>query len=359
MSVERPASDSFGDATPVPRDAPARRPAPDRGLTGRQKAAIIIRLLLEDGARPTLHAIPEAMQAELARQFTHMGAIDFDTISAVVEEFIEATRTVGLSFPHDLDGALSSLDGVISTAAASRLRRETGRSELSSPWDRVNAVETEKLADAIRRESSEIAAVILSKLKTSKAAEILGLLPGDMARRITYSISLTGSIDPETVHRIGLSLATELGTEPPRAFSLGPVGRVGEILNAAKTSTRESVLEGLEAEDEAFAEQVKKSLFTFADIARRVDPRDVPRIHRELDQDDLVLVKAGASGSNEVAIEFLLSGISQRLADMIRSAAQDRGRVGEADPDAAMTRIVHTVREMERQGDLHLGLPDD
>ena len=332
---------NFEDATPVPPK-----------LSGRMKAAIVIRLLLEDGASPTLHQIPEAMQAELARQFARMRAVDYDTISAVVDDFARATETVGLTFPHDLEGALTSLDGVISPAAASRLRRELGNSELGTPWERVNAVEAEKLAEFVRRESPEIAAVILSKLKTAKAAEVLGLLPGEMARRITYSISLTGAIAPDTVHQIGLSLATELNTEPPRAFSDGPIGRVGEILNAASTSVRDSVLEGLESEDEAFAEAVRKSLFTFSDIARRVSARDIPRIQREIDQDDLVIIKSNVSGANEISIDFILAGISQRLAEMIRDTAKERGKLGEAEVDAAMQRIVSVIRTMEKEGDL-------
>ena len=96
-----------------------------------------------------------------------------------------------------------------------------------------------------------------------------------------------------------------------------------------------------------------------ADIVRRVSKRDIPRIHRDIDQEDLILVKAGAAGSNEVSIDFILSGISQRLADLIRSTATERGKVGEADVDAAMQRIVTLIRSMEKEGDLILQSTDD
>ena len=65
-------------------------------------------------------------------------------------------------------------------------------------------------------------------------------------------------------------------------------------------------------------------------------------------------MKAAATGANEEGIEFLLSGISQRLADLIRTAAEERGDVGEADCDAAMTRIVTAIRDMEKDGELRL-----
>jgi hypothetical protein len=39
-----------------------------------------------------------------------------------------------------------------------------------------------------------------------KAADLLGRLPGERARRIAHAVSMTGNVDPETVRRIGLSL---------------------------------------------------------------------------------------------------------------------------------------------------------
>lgn len=339
------------------RDADLEK-IPPSPLTGRQKAAIVVRLLLEEGATPAFSAMPDTLQADLARQFVKMGSVSRSTIAEVVEEFGAAIDTVGITFPRDLDDALGSLEGVISTAAASRLRREAGKREQQSPWESIDTVDADRLAEVVARESPEIAAVILSKLSVPKAAEILGMLPGNMARRITYSISLTGSIHYDTVHRIGLSLATELYTDPAHAFADGPVGRVGEILNAAKVSTRDEVLEGLEAEDEEFAEKVRRSLFAFSDIATRVDGKDIARIQPKVEQADLTVIKSAATGKVEASIDFFLANISQRLAGMIADAAEDRGPAPDSELEAAMGRVVGVIRTMEREGELQLGAPE-
>ncbi|TMV35524.1 flagellar motor switch protein FliG, partial [Thioclava sp. BHET1] len=107
---------------PPPAD-PVAGNAPPRGLTPRQKAAVIVRLLLSAGARMPLSALPEDLQAALTEQIGQMRAIDRGTLDAVIAEFQAAIDDLGLSFPDGIDGALSILDGHISSSTASRLRR--------------------------------------------------------------------------------------------------------------------------------------------------------------------------------------------------------------------------------------------
>ncbi len=113
--------------------------------------------------------------------------------------------------------------------------------------------------------------------------------------------------------------------DPSRAFSDGPVTRVGAILNYAPASVRDEVLAGLESEDQGFAEQVRAAIFTFANIPDRVAPRDVPRIQRDLDADDLTTVVAAATGEDVKSVDFILENISKRMAENIRDEAKEKG----------------------------------
>ncbi|MFY8146973.1 MAG: flagellar motor switch protein FliG, partial [Rhodobacter sp.] len=92
-------------------------------MTGRVKAAVIVRLLLAEGAPLPLSSLPEHMQAALTEQIGRMRLVDRTTLGAVVEEFLNELEQVGLSFPGGIEGALTMMDGHISTTAANRLRR--------------------------------------------------------------------------------------------------------------------------------------------------------------------------------------------------------------------------------------------
>ena len=347
---------------PAPLALAAQRPPPPSSprLSRRQKAAIIVRFLLNEGADVSLSDLPDDMQADLTKLIGDMRYVDRETLAEVVMEFASELESIGLTFPTGIGGALSALEGRISPLTAARLRKEAGVRQAGDPWQRLRSLSTEQLVEICDRESTEVSAVMLAKLDVARAAELLGVLPGEKARRITYAMSLTGAVTPEAVDRIGLSLVAQLDEVPPRAFADTPSSRVGAILNFSRATTRDEVLSGLDETDAAFAEAVRKAIFTFPDIPDRLDPRDVPQVIRELDQGRLITA-LGAATTPETApvAEFLLSNISARLADQLRDEIEERGTVSPADGESAMTEVVGRIRALADAGDITLALPDD
>lgn len=332
-----------------------------RVLSNREKAAIIVRLMLAEGAPLPIAALPEHMQAALAEQIGRMRLVDRTTLGSVVDEFLGELEQVGLSFPGGIEGALNMMDGHISSTAASRLRRLAGASSRADPWDRIVALPADLLLPVLGQESTEVAAVMLSKLPVPRAAELLGKLPGDKARRVAYAVSMTGNVDPECVRRIGQSLVSQLDSLPARAFETGAVERVGAILNISPALTREEVLKGLDEDDAAFAEQVRRAIFTFAHLPQRLLPRDVPKVARIVDQPVLItaLAAAAADPALEPAAEFMLANMLQRLATALREEMASRGRIKGKEGEEAMNAVVTAIRQLEAAGDLVLATEDD
>ena len=337
-------------------DAPLRM-----RVTPREKAAIIVRLLLVEGSPIKLASLPDDMQAALAKQMGEMRRVDRTTLQAVVLEFLAELDQVGLSFPGGIDGALSIMDGHISVNAATRLRRMGGGSAGFDPWERLTSIPVEMLAAALADESIEVAAVALSKLPVQKAAELLGKLPGEKARAVAYAVSLTGNIEPDTVRRIGIALAAEIDSQPAKAFEVDPGQRVGAILNIATAMTRDDVLKGLQETDAGFAERVRKAIFTFEHIKARLSPRDVPKVVRIVDQAILVTALAAAQLNPELtaSAEHILGNLSQRMSQSLREEMATRGKVKEKDGEDAMSAIVIAIRQLEGSGEISLVVAED
>lgn len=323
-------------------------------LSKKAKAAVIVRLLSAQDVKLPLAHFPEGMQVELAHQMTDLRYIDKDTLSAVIEEFIEELEAIGLSFPGGLEGALNVLEGTISATTASKLRKNAGFSLTGDPWERIADIDILRLIPVLNGESVEVGAVLLSKLKVSKSAQLMSMLPGERARRIAYAISLTSSISPAVVQRIGISIASQLDAQPAQAFSDLPTERVGAILNYSSSAIRDGVLEGLDETDKEFAEEVRRNIFTFANIATRIDPRDVAKVVRGVEQDMLIKALAGATGEAAVATNFILSNMSKRMADGLREEMATLGKVKDSDAEEAMSAVVASVRELESTGEIFL-----
>ncbi len=342
-----------GQADDAPRVVP-------RTLSNRQKAAVVVRLLLNEGADMPLEELPDELQETLTHQLGQMGLVDRVTLDAVAQEFGDALDSVGLSFPHGLAGALDAVNGKIAPATAARLRKIAGVRQIGDPWQRLREVSAEDLAQMAQAESTEVAAVMLSKLDTAKAAQLLGHLPGPIARRITYAISKTANVTPEAVERIGWSLAAQLDQRPSQAFSDGPGARVGAILNQSAASTRDGLLTALNEEDAEFADIVRQSIFTFAHIPARIATRDVPAILRGVEQASLVTALAGAAADDDKAsVEFILTNISVRMADNLREEMAERRRVKQSEAEEAMTEIVGAIRTLVDDGTLTMVEPEE
>lgn len=341
-----------GSFPALPGAAPAQ-------LSRKAKAAIVVRLLINGGADIPLEDLPEDLQARLTQQMGSMRTVDRTTLAAVVEEFTQELESIGLSFKGGIEGALNVLDGKISKQTADRLRKEAGVRKYGDPWERLRDLGPEKLLPVLESESIEVAAVLLSKLDVKRAAELLGQLPGPKARRITYAVSQTSAVTSDAVDRIGLSLAAQVDAEPLSAFDSGPVERVGAILNSTTAVTRDDVLEGLDETDAGFAELVRRSIFTFANIPQRIAARDIPRVIRAIDQATLITALAGADAAGmQTSAEFILDNMSARMADQLREEVQDRDKVSASDMEEASSIIVQAIREMEAAGDLLLIVED-
>jgi flagellar motor switch protein FliG len=340
---------------------PATRAIRVAGPSPREKAAIIVRVLLAQGAPVPLSGLPEHLQAALAEQIGHMRLVDRATLDSVVDEFMAELDAVGIAFPGGIEGALSLMDGHISATAASRLRRLAGASLKADPWDHLTNLPPERLIEVLEQESVEVGAVMLSKLPVGKAADLLGRLPGEKARRVAYAVSQTGNVDPETVRKIGIALHQQMEHQPPKAFENGPVERVGAILNISPPETREQVLRGLDETDRDFAEKVRRAIFTFVHIPARLPRTDVPKVMRGLSQPQLVtaLVAAGANPDTAATADYLLANMSQRMAQTLREEMAARGRVKTREGDEAMSAIISAIRDLELAGELTLIVEDD
>jgi len=285
----------------------ALNPPPHTALTSQQKAAIIVRVLLAEDPGISLHQLSGSQQTDLVHQMAEMTHVDQATMISVVEEFLGEFNGTGLSFPGKLRDSLALMSSSISPETTRSIRRDAGLALQEDPWQLISAMDVAVLVPLFENETIEVGAVILSKLKVSTAAEILAKLPGERARRITYAVSQTSEISPDIVRSIGQAIANQFDTHTDLEFSEGPVERVGAILNFSPAATRDDMLEGLHQVDAKFADQVRKAIFTFANIPERLNPRDVPKIIRDIDPAALVTALANYHLPLKTEMGYILS----------------------------------------------------
>ena len=352
MGLQLDLRDSAGGDDARVVDVPAR-------LGSRQKAAVIVRLLLSQNVSPGLDRLSPDMQADLARTMASLGPISRATLAEVVRDFTARLDGLALTAPKGLVAALALLEPYISPIARDGLRAEAEAGDPTDPWTRLAAMEADRLRPLLLTESAEIAAILLSKLGVAKAALLLANLPEPRAQIIAHAVSLTATVTPAMVDRIGAHLLAQMLADPEPAFRSSPVDRVGAILNSVSGALRETLLGGLENRDAAFAGEVRRAIFTFHHIPKRVDPTDVPRILRRVEPDAVTRAVAAGLAEAPLTVEFLLKNMSKRLAEQIRDEAETMPKPRQEDGEAAMAEIVTAIRALEEDGEIRLIPPED
>lgn len=352
MGLQLDLRDGVGGEDARVVDRPAR-------LGSRQKAAVIVRLLLSQNVSPGLDRLSPEMQADLARAMASLGPISRATLAEVVRDFTARLDGLALTAPKGLAAALALLEPHISPIARDGLRAEAEAGDPTDPWTRLAAMDPDRLRPLLLSESAEIAAILLSKLGVAKAAQLLANLPEPRAQVIAHAVSLTATVTPAMVERIGAHLLAQMLADPEPAFRSSPVDRVGAILNSVSGALRETLLGGLEHRDADFAGEVRRAIFTFHHIPKRVAPTDVPRLLRRVEPDAVTRAIAAGLAEAPLTVEFLLANMSKRLADQIRDEAETMGKPRQEDGEAAMAEIVTAIRALEEDGEIRLIPPED
>ncbi len=336
------------------------KPNAFKSLSQRQKAAIIVRLLVGGGTSIDSLNLDADSIWKITNAMTGLGVLDRDVVDAVTAEFIIAMEKMGMIFEKDVDGSLKQLEEQINPETLGLVRDKQTGSEEATAWRLVSRAESEKLAALIELENPRIGAVILSKLSAAKSAEIVGQIDAEIAHNLLAAITKISEIDEEVVAQIGIAFAKGLAEDGDGgAFNDSAAERIGAILNVSQSNFRDEMLENFETANPEEAERIRKLMFTFEDIPDRVVGRDISKILRGVDEATLVAALSGAAETMPQVKEFIMSNISSRLAEQIEENIADNGPVKPRDADAAMTQMIISLKELEKSGEIKLIEPEE
>ena len=84
----------------IPQDIDILEPVPARltqDMSARTKAAIVVRFLMQEGAKTDLASLPTSLQADLTREIADLRLIDRATLAEVIEDFAHELDSIGLT----------------------------------------------------------------------------------------------------------------------------------------------------------------------------------------------------------------------------------------------------------------------
>ncbi len=318
-----------------------------RGLTGQQKAAILMLSIGEDTAMKLFSLMDDDEIRELSQAMAGLGRIDSDMVERLFVEFAEQVSSTG-----SLHGSFESTERLLLKAMPAD-RVENIMEEIRGPagrtmWDKLGNVSEEVLANYLKNEYPQTVAVVLSKIRADHAARVLEILPEEFAMEVVMRMLRMEVVQKEILDGVEKTLRSEFMSNLARTNRRDAHEMMAEIFNNLDRSNESRFLSALEDLNRDAAERIKALMFTFEDL-HKLDPTGVQTLLRNCDKDKLGIALKGAS---EDLRDLFFSNMSERAGKILREDMAALGPVRLKDVDEAQTYIVQMTKDLSARGEI-------
>jgi len=319
------------------------------GLTGRQKAAILLISLGPDVSASVYKHLSEEEIEKLTLEISNVRQVAADEKEEVLEEFHQIVLAQDYIAQGGIAYAKEVLEKALGPEKAMNIINRLTSALMVRPFDFARKADPMQILNFIQDEHPQTIALILSYLEPTQAGQILSALPQEMQADVARRIALMDSTSPDIINEVEQILERRLSTTVVQDYTqAGGIEAVVEVLNQVDRSTERTILDALEIQDPELAEEIKKRMFVFEDIVT-LDNRAIQRVIREVDNNDLMLALKVAS--DEVK-EVVFRNMSTRMAETFKEEMQYMGPVRLRDVEEAQSRIVAVIRRLEEAGEI-------
>jgi flagellar motor switch protein FliG len=317
-------------------------------LKGFDKAGILINYLGKDAVKILLKRMEDGDIRKLLSIMNKYRIVPIHVTKRVLEEYYEM---VSESEEYIFSDSVGSKDMIVDALGEDRARGILGGLNIASGSGRtlesLEMIDAKSLATFLVSEHPQTVAVILSHLEPEKKGEVLKRLPEALQAEVVLRMANLEHVDPELISEIDKVLKNQLSnTASVEQGTLGGVLPVAEMLNVMDKNTETSIMSRLEEKDPLLAEEIRKLMFVFDDIAK-IDDRGIQALLKEVANDKLLLAlkTAGEEIKNKV-----FKNLSQRAAEMLREDLSNMGPSRLSDVEGAQQEIVNVARRLEAEG---------
>jgi len=335
-----------------------------RGLTNRQKAAIVIAQMGPKRAVPIMNELSDQDAIALATEVADLPELDDNTVIEVLGEFARKVVTEpavasdtamvgqgGLALAREFlveRVGLTRADEIMAEIETRRARASQAGLTSSDPRD-VAAVLVEHPPQAV--------AVVLAHMRPEDASRVLVALPDDRRTDIVRRIALLGWVDPAAVR-----MATELiegqlldrtrpGTPGPRQATdeTAPgADTIAQILSFSGRSAERQILSDLTADGGDLARQIRARMFTFDDVLALEDVA-IQQIVRRVPPSVLAPALKDDTLSPE-AVARVRANLTERAISNLDEELDVIGTLTVEEMEAAQAEVVTAARDLEAEG---------
>ncbi|HUI10304.1 MAG TPA: flagellar motor switch protein FliG [Bacteroidota bacterium] len=318
-------------------------------LSSRQKAALLMLSLDVETATKLMRQFSQDEIEALTVEITNVKGVSSNVIDMVLGEFHQLITAQEYVIQGGLDYAQKLLESSLGFAKAADVLDKVKALTHVKGFGALKKADGGQLASFLQKEHPQTIALILSNLTPDQTAQVLTEFPEELRNNVSYRMATLGKVSPALLKEVEDVVEEIAQNEISQSLSLmGGAKAVATVLNKCNNATAKTILETIEQQDSQLAMEIKRLMFMFDDLMF-VDDRGIQRILREVDKKELAL---SLKVCDDKLKDKILQNMSERARDLLKEELQYMGPVRLKEVEAAQTRIVDIVKQLEDQGEI-------
>ena len=324
-------------------------PRGKQGMSGRQKAAVLLISLGQDVAAKVYKRLSGEEVEQLTFEIANVSKVDLDQRETVLKEFRDIAKAKEYITTGGIQYARDVLEQALGTDQAERVLMKLTSTLAVRPFHFARKADPNQILSFLQDEHPQTMALVLSYLDATQASLVVSSLPQELQADVARRIAVMGGTSPDVISEVEQVLEAKLSTMASfDSTQTGGIDTVVKILNGVDRSTERTILETLEIQDPELADEIKKRMFVFEDIVL-LDSRSIQRVIRDVDPKDLQLA---LKVSSEEVQSTIFANMSKRMSETFKEDMEFMGPVRLRDVEDAQQRIVGVIRRLEEAGEI-------
>jgi flagellar motor switch protein FliG len=318
-----------------------------RGLTGPQKAAILMLSLGEEHSSKLFGLMDDEEIKELSQTMANLGTVNSTLVERLFVEFADQISSTG-----SLVGSYESTERLLMRALGKE-RVDNIMEEIRGPagrtmWDKLGNVNEAVLANYLKNEYPQTVAVVLAKIKPDHASRVLAILPENFAMEVVMRMLRMEAVQKEVLDGVEKTLRTEFMSNLARTARRDAHELMADIFNNLDRNAESRFMSALEERNRESAEKIKSLMFTFEDLVR-VDAQGIQTLLRNVEKS---MLATALKGGSETVKDLFFKNMSERAGKMLREDMEAMGPVRLRDVDQAQGAIVTMAKDLAASGQI-------
>lgn len=321
-------------------------------MSGIKKAAILLISLGAETSAEIMRLLPESYIQKVSYEIANIDYVNPTEREEILNEYLEMSQARQYVIDGGVDYAREVLNRALGAQRAKEVIDLLNQIQLRErPFNIARKADPMQLKNLLLSEQPQTVALVLCYMQPDKAAQILAQFPLELQTEIAERIGTITRTSPAVIEKIEKVIENKFSSYIENdTETVGGVHALVEILNSVGRTTEKNIIEELEERQPELADEVKANLFTFEDIIS-LNPSDVQKVLRHVDNDDLMLALKGVADDIR---NFIFQNMSSRAVETIKEDMQFMGPARLSAVEEAQTKIVAIIRSLDESGEIYI-----